>query len=100
MSKLFTKEYIYSLALEEEYINQLVMDIDENPDMINEENFPTILCILGTNVLDLRTFICRHPGGPHSILQYTGRDVTKVFNSIHSGRAKEVAKKFIVGYVE
>lgn len=99
MSTVFKLEEITALEIDFERIDELVMEIDENPDIIYEDSFPQILCILEGHVLDLRKFISKHPGGPHAILQYTGKDVSQVFNSIHSGRAKVATRQYIVGTV-
>lgn len=36
-------------------------------------------------VYDLTEFMDRHPGGPTTIVNAAGKDVTKIFNDIHKG---------------
>ena len=57
----------------------------------------SILIIVKGNVLDVTKFVAEHPGGADIILNYAGKDVTDIFESIHSSQAKEFSQKFIVG---
>jgi cytochrome b involved in lipid metabolism len=100
MSQQFTQSYLSSLALSQEQIDSILDNLEADPDYINDEEFPPILVIIESQVLDLKGFIIKHPGGPHAILQYTGKDATNAFNSMHSGRARQHAKQFIVGTIK
>lgn len=58
---------------------------------------------LGRKVYDVTPFIDDHPGGSELILEYAGKDVTKILRDVasheHSDSAYEIMDEYIVGIV-
>lgn len=57
--------------------------------------------IVGINVYDVTTFLDSHPGGDDLILEYGGRDVSKIMldelSHSHSEAAYEILSEYLVG---
>jgi nitrate reductase (NAD(P)H) len=54
----------------------------------------------GSEVYDVTSYLNEHPGGKSSILQFGGKDCTRVFRDIHSTVAHEIKRWFLIGNVE
>lgn len=51
-------------------------------------------------VYDCTRFLKDHPGGPQSILITAGSDTTEEFDAIHSEKAQDMLKEYLVGQLE
>lgn len=58
---------------------------------------------LGDNVYDITDFVDSHPGGPELVLEYAGKDVTKILKDEdshrHSDSAYEIIEESLVGFI-
>ncbi|XP_047336973.1 cytochrome b5-like [Impatiens glandulifera] len=56
--------------------------------------------IINGKVLDVTKFLEDHPGGDGILIEWGGKDATKVFEDIgHSKSAKEMIVKYQIGYL-
>jgi len=56
--------------------------------------------ILDNHVLDLTTYIHKHPGGSDRIIRYMGEDITGSFGSSHSEKMYDIALTFKIGEIK
>eukprot|EP00461_Guttulinopsis_vulgaris_P001312 UN01312 len=55
--------------------------------------------IIDSRVYDMTKFLRFHPGGKHAIMEYAGKDATKVFYDLHRTEVLQKYKHFIIGIV-
>jgi len=56
--------------------------------------------ILDNHVLDITKYIEHHPGGIDIMTEYSGQDISDVFDKIgHSNKAYKIALKFKIGNI-
>eukprot|EP01063_Lacrimia_lanifica_P020750 TRINITY_DN28041_c0_g1_i1.p1 TRINITY_DN28041_c0_g1~~TRINITY_DN28041_c0_g1_i1.p1 ORF type:complete len:482 (+),score=125.93 TRINITY_DN28041_c0_g1_i1:40-1485(+) len=53
--------------------------------------------IIGGKVYDVTQFAASHPGGVNVLLEYGGKDATKLFEKYHSRKAAAHAEQFLLG---
>ena len=70
-------------------------------DEIRKHNKPNdIWLIIDEYVYDVSRFIHEHPGGKDALIKNAGKDVTDLFDNIHSTNAKKLKQKFLIGKVK
>ncbi|KAK9321069.1 fatty acid desaturase-domain-containing protein [Lipomyces orientalis] len=58
------------------------------------------IVIYEARVLQLDSWLRKHPGGEKVVFHMVGRDATDEFNAYHSDEAKESARRFQIGRIE
>lgn len=66
---------------------------------IRTHTTPTSLwVVVNGDVLDLTSFLDKHPGGAEILLEFGGQDATHLFNQVHPHFAKQ-AQTYKIGVV-
>lgn len=99
-STTYTTEYINTLELDEEELSVLCQQIEAGNRSILQDPEVKLWLIIDGLVLNMQSFITKHPGGHHAILQFVGHDASKNFHDIHSNRTRLQLNNFVIGRIQ
>lgn len=72
-------------------------------DVLSHNTADSCYVCIGTKVFDITSFLDDHPGGGDLIVQYGGKDITKIMadeiSHVHSESAYEILDDHLIGYV-